>query len=72
MSIKYRCPVCGQHDNLHVDATMCCHIDQFEYGDVSTEKDDEPAWDDTSTMHCLTCRHSAIASTFWVEPNDED
>lgn len=68
----WKCPQC-QSDNLTVAITAHAYLRQYGEDNFETDADGcEHEWDGTSNMSCVDCGHCAAASSFEVEPKDDE
>jgi hypothetical protein len=61
----WKCPKC-KGVQLAVVVTASALLFQTE-GNFETEVEDDHDWDETSSMHCRSCSHTAAASGFLVQ-----
>lgn len=70
---KYRCPDCGDADNLLVNViTSARLIQSHECENFETEVVGDHEWDNQSTMWCASCGTSETASSFQSDEEEVD
>jgi hypothetical protein len=65
--IRLRCPQCGKHDNLDINANIWVRLtDDGTDADLAASRDHE--WNDASHIRCVSCGCSGMVGDF--QPNE--
>lgn len=66
---QYKCPKCGEVDELHVSMVVWRQLVQTSGGNLATVPSGgrDREWDGSAQMICGACGHGAVADDFNVE-----